>query len=230
MEPIPEVEAVARELNEVLGGDDLLLSLRHASGVAVRVLPSCVGVSITVILDHEPFTVTAVSDEIRALDAVQYLEDGPCVASAADGEVVRVDDVLDEGRWQLFAAATAARGVRSTLSIPLRRPGGLVSGALNLYASEPHAFAAPDALVEELFGGPVAGVVANADLSFLTRERARALPQQLADRARIDQAVGVLIGRSGGSPQQARNRLLRAADQAGITAAEAADTVISLDT
>ena len=60
--------------------------------------------------------------ESAALDAIQYLEGGPCVHSVQQGSVVTdsAADPVDERAWQTFAAATARAGVGSTLSIPHR--------------------------------------------------------------------------------------------------------------
>jgi hypothetical protein len=49
------------------------------------------------------------------------------------------EDLLDEGRWSAFALASAARGVRSSLSLPILREERLVGG-INVYAAEPRGF------------------------------------------------------------------------------------------
>nr|WP_284286922.1 GAF domain-containing protein [Angustibacter aerolatus] len=108
---------------------------------AQRLVPSCVGVSVTVLVDDRPYTLTSTSDEIAVLDGAQYVDGGPCVDAARTLDQVDVLDVLDEQRWTLFARAAGASGVRSTLSMPLYAAGSRLPGAINLYASEPDAFA-----------------------------------------------------------------------------------------
>jgi len=231
VQPVPEVRQVARELaalsDETL---DLVPALESVAGLATAVLPSCVGVSLTVIVDGDPFTLTATAPEIRELDGAQYLTDGPCLSSASTGQPAQVDDVLDEQRWHEFAQVGAARGVRSSLSVPLRRTDGRPVGALNLYASEVSAFDGAEGRIAELFGGHVQEVVRNADLSFVTRELARELPQRLADHAEVNQAIGVLTSMWGWTAVEARQRLEHAASRAGISLTDAADMVMVLGT
>ena len=50
----------------------------------------------------------------------------------------------------------------------------------------------------------------------------------MQDRAKVDQATGMLAARLGWSPDEARARLRAAADQAGTPGAAVADVVISL--
>jgi GAF domain-containing protein len=231
MEPLPEVRAVADQL-AALGDEalDLAQGLETVSALVVALLPSCVGVSITVVVDGDPFTVTATSDDMSALDGVQYLEGGPCLDAAAGPGQVRVADVLDEQRWQSFAQAAAAVGVRSTLSLPLRSGSGDPMGALNLYAADPDAFHGRQEQLADLFGVHVNELVANADLAFTTRDSARELPQRLADHVQSNQAVGVLMVLHGWSAAEARERLDHAALRAGTTRSSVARIIMMLDT
>ena len=229
MQALPEVRAVEVQLaamaDEAL---DLVERLEQVSSLAVQLLPSCVGVSITVVVDGDPFTVTATSEDINLLDATQYLDGGPCVDTAAGEAEMRVADVLDERQWQVFSQAAAATGVRSSLSIPLRRPTGEAFGALNLYASEPDAFSGRRSQLADLFGVHVNELVSNADLSFVTREHARELPQRLADHERVNQAVGLLVERRGWTAQEARERMEFAAGNARTPLTSIAEAVMVL--
>ena len=232
MEAIPEVRAASARLaalaDETL---DLVPSLEAVASLAAMLLPSVVGVSITVVVDGDPFTVTATSDDVSVLDATQYLDGGPCVEAATVTDPVVVDDVLDEQRWLLYAQAAAAGGVRSSVSLPLRGSGGdALFGALNLYASEPEAFRGKEAQIAELFGARVNELVMNADLSFMTRELARELPQRLDEHEQVNQAIGVLMGLHGWNEAEARERLAFAAGHARTSAANIARVVMVLDT
>ncbi|MCW2608457.1 MAG: antitermination regulator [Frankiales bacterium] len=215
--PIPEVRDVAVRLaalaDETL---DLVERLEAVTALALTVLPSCVGVSITVLVDGDPFTVTSTSPTIAGLDAIQYLDGGPCLGASAQQEPLVVDDVLDEPRWQLYAQAAAASGVRSSMSLPIPKSGDTPAGALNLYASDPCAFVGVHAQLAELFGAHVEELVENADLSFMTREFARELPQRLEDREGLDRAVAVLGSVHGWDAGHARERLRFAAARAGL--------------
>ena len=227
MDVLPEVRAAEVQLaalaDETL---DLVERLEAVSALAEQLLPSCVGVSITVVVDGDPFTVTATSDDVKVLDASQYLDGGPCVDAAHAVDDVGWTDVLDEQRWQVYAQAAAAAGVRSSLSIPLRRPDGETFGALNLYADEVDAFRGKHTQLAALFGVHVNELVTNADLSFTTRELARELPERLADHERVNRAVGLLVERRGWSEQEARERMAVAAGNARASLSSVAEMVM----
>lgn len=228
MQPLPEVRAAAGRLTALTGELDVLQGLAVLSDVASTLVPSCVGVSITVVVDDEPFTVAATSEDITALDAVQYLGGGPCVRAADEGTPIDVEDVLDEGRWQLYGMAASTRGVASSLSLPLGATGRL-PGAMNIYASLPHAFVGKEQMLAEVFGLPAHSYVTNADLSFLTRDLARQLPERLEDKARVDRAVELLSAQRGEAVEQARARLTAAAHRAGASLPLVAELVLVLD-
>jgi hypothetical protein len=79
------------------------------------------------------FTLVASSEEISGLDAVQYLDGGPCVSGAHANQLLdfRTGDATGEHQWLLYAQATAAAGVASSLTLPTER-GGRVLGTINL--------------------------------------------------------------------------------------------------
>src|SRR3954452_11672879 len=135
MEPIPETVEAVNELDPSADDGTLLASLSGRATRAQKVVPDLVGVSIAW-LDHGlTLTLVATAPEVAVLDAVQYVGGGPCVDAAHQEQVVEADlDVMNEERWRLFAEATAARAVRSTLTLPVSSDGRVV-GTVNLYAA-----------------------------------------------------------------------------------------------
>lgn len=228
MQPLPEIQAELDRLTALSGGDlDMAELLRSITELAVAVVPSCVGVSISITSSAGLFTITSTSQELAVVDAVQYLSGGPCVDCYESGEEVHVPDILDEKRWQFAGEASAARGVRSTLSMPLR-DGAKVIGALNLYGGQLNSFEKKERLIAGIFGARIDEVVTNADLSFMTRDFARELPERLAASSRIDEAVGMLMVRHGWDAQVARERFADAASRAGVPPERLADALVEL--
>ena len=86
-------------------------------------------------------TYVASDYQIAALDGVQYADDGPCLEAIREDESLMSDTMalLDESRWHLFAQASAATGIRSTLSMPIRHEG-VVTGGVNLYGADRETF------------------------------------------------------------------------------------------
>lgn len=226
MEPIPETTRAVDELDTV--DDDLLDQLRRAAAQVQELVPACVGLSLTMLDEGVTLTLVASDEETVALDVVQYLDGGPCLDAVTAGEVIATaQETLDERGWHLFATATAARGVASTLSLPVVE-GGVLVGGVNLYGAAWGAFDGHHDELAELLGAWAGGAVTNADLSFSTRLEAQRAPQRLRDATRIEVATGILAAALRVSVEDAGRRLDRAAAQAGTSLVVAAELVIDL--
>jgi GAF domain-containing protein len=225
MEPLPETDEA---LDEYLEEDDsdLRQVLVDLGGRAVAIVPSCVGLSLSLVQENLTFTLVATSQEVALIDAAQYLHGGPCVEVAKGGPALdlEVDDLLDEERWTAFALTSAARGVKSTLSLPVERNGRVVGG-INLYAADPAAFRGKHEELAASLGASAQGAVANADLGFTTRALAVATPTMLAESREVDLAVGRAAAREGVDVDTARASLGEAAARAGVSMAEAAEVL-----
>ena len=76
---------------------------------------------------------------------------GPTGTAARTGETVVLDDFASDPAGQPWRARAFQRGYRSSISIPLRGPGGDVYAVLTIYAGQAHAFArSTTRLLEEL--------------------------------------------------------------------------------
>jgi hypothetical protein len=215
VEPIPETREALLEL-ERYGDDELRGDLQRLTEEAREIVPELVGVSVALIAQDLVLTYVASDYRIAALDGVQYADDGPCLEAIRDDERIVTDAaVLDESRWQLFAQASAASGIRSTLSMPFRRDG-VVTGGVNLYGADRETFLGKVDVLADLFGAWAPGAVTNADLSFQTRLEAVRSPARLRGQAYVDQAIGLLVSARGMAPEAAEERLQTAAARAGV--------------
>ncbi|WP_258725918.1 GAF and ANTAR domain-containing protein [Cellulomonas sp. NS3] len=225
MEPVPETAQALRSLNET-SERDLASMIDILADRVVAIVPSCVGLSISLVDSGLTFTLVATSEVVAALDAVQYVATGPCVESAASRDEIQLDDVLDERRWQHFARAAAAQGVRSTLSLPLVTRGE-IAGAVNLYAADPRAFVGMEAELRQVVGGGRDLGVSNADLPFRTRDVARAATRTLDELDVVEQAVGFVMAEQRIGADEARRRLTDAAERAGVDVPSAARALMA---
>jgi GAF domain-containing protein len=225
MEPIPQTTETLRELarqGEVSLGVGL-----YAMAQRVRALvPQLVGLSLGVVESGVTLTLIASEEQLAALDAVQYLDGGPCVAGVDGAEPlnVKIDDLLNEDRWQLYARACAAVGVASSLSLPIT-DGDRVVGGVNLYASSPDAFNGLHAELAEAVGSEAELAMTNADLSFRTLKRAMEAPARIREGGDINIALGIISESQGVNIPIARERLRDAAARAGITESQAARVI-----
>lgn len=211
------------------GDGDLEKSLTMMGATALRIVPECVGLSLTLCDQDLTFTLIASAAEVAQLDVTQYLDDGPCVRAVEENTVHSevIDDLLDEGRWALFARASAAEGVASSLSLPVLDRGEVIGG-INLYASSANAFSGHLGDLATALGASAAGAVSNADLGFASRRRAELAPGRIRDEQSVDVAIGLLAARQGLTADQARRHLETAAVQAGISVVQAATLLIKL--
>ena len=164
----PSPEGGQRALDEqgVFPGEHhLFTELRRRSNDTKNDLRGCVGLSIS-LSRAKALTFTFVRTDALpgVLDAMQYLDDGPCETTIRTGEEIGIDDVLAEDRWLLFTRVSAATGIRSTLSLPLYR-GPVVVGSVNIYGDVEGAFTGMEAGLAATFCAQVQAIIGNADLS-----------------------------------------------------------------
>jgi GAF domain-containing protein len=141
----------------------------------------------------------------------------PCidVVAAGQGVITKSEDLFNEPRWHALALASAAAGVRSTLTFPIMN-GDEVIGTVNLYGRSDDTFSGKHAALADVFGAWAPGAVMNADMSFSTRLRAEGAPAQLREDALIDAATGILAAHHKIPVEDARETLEQAAARAGL--------------
>lgn len=227
MEPLPETRSAIEEFGPFVDDLDLLEHLQRSATLVRAVVPSCVGLSLAMLDEGLTFTLRATSEEITGLDAVQYLADGPCVEGALQGQSIAFEatDPLDEARWSLFARATAAAGVASTLTLPIVENDRVV-GSVNLYASQPHAFDSHHEHLALILDAWAPGAITDADMRFETRRAAQRAPEILREQMLVAQAVGTVIASEGIDPDTAQDLFEAAAARAGLAPVDLARLVL----
>lgn len=193
--------------------DDMEGLLRVIEGWAVRSVPDCVALSVTLLDEDLTFTlVDRAATAAPAHDATP--EAGP---APPPGEV----HPLDELDWADMARERAFGAIASTVCLPVVEHGRAVLN-IDLYASSAYAFHDRiDGLVEAL-GAWQAGAVTNADLGFETLRRAQQAPERLREQRLVDVAVGLVAARMAVTTDLAAVMLQEAAERAGVSESEAA--------
>ena len=229
MQPIPATLEAIKELTRH-GDTEVATALSQMNRDVMRLVPECVGLSLSLVGEELTFTLTASGETASGLDGFQYLGGGPCEDAVAGGEVTAYGGSrapIDEERWLLFARAAAAAGVASTLSLPIVR-GEDVVAVVNLYASTSAAFDGRHSQVAAACGAWAPGAITNADLGFGTTTEAIATPERLRANDKIDQAVGIVAALMGIHVDEAKERIRHAADRAGIPFARMAEAILQL--
>jgi len=229
MDFIPETLEAVGELDAAVGDGPLSDQLTRMAERAQAVAPDLAGISVSSRAHGLTFTLVATDAEIAALDAVQYLDTGPCEAALQleQGITTSEGGLLNEGRWHTLAVVGAAAGVSSTLTFPIRR-AGQVSGTVNLYGRSEDTFVGKHQALADVLRAWAPDAVTNADLTFSTREQARDAPGLLRDDANVGVATGILAVRFGIDMEASLARLVDAAARAGLPVTKVARVVINL--
>jgi len=182
-------------------------TLEKIAALAVHAIPGADGAGLTMLEDDRAQTVVATADFVRAVDDVQYgLGEGPCLLAVQTRTTQTSGSLGGEVRWPRFGPRVGRMGVHSVLSLPLLLPDRVV-GAMNVYAHAKDAFGAEAVRVGELYAGPAAVAVHNAQILARSQQLVDQLREALASRAVIDQALGIIRSRTGAGPEEAFDRL-----------------------
>ncbi|HEV2886095.1 MAG TPA: GAF domain-containing protein [Jatrophihabitans sp.] len=219
-EPVGSPTGLLTELSELAA----VLASQHS---AQDVLDQAVQAAISAVAGAEQASISLVDKDgtLRSpsstgelateCDLAQYqLGEGPCLQALWEGQVLLIDDMSTETRWPAWTVRAQALGAGSLLACQLATPRGLL-GALNLYASRPHAF---DSAAASLV--PVLAVQVGIALARVDNEAN--LRAAIKSRQLIGQAVGILMERHRLGATAAFDLLVRASQASQLKLREIA--------
>jgi GAF domain-containing protein len=194
VEPMDPNEAFA-ELGRIKLADiDIDTLLDKIVQLAKRTISDAGEVSVTLLQGEEAHTAAFTGELALQLDEMQYERGyGPCLDASTGTASLLVPDTGSEQRWPDWAHAARQAGAHSSLSIglPVHEQ---VTGALNIYATKPHAFDDDAITVAQTFAGFAAVGLANAHLYQTQATLAGHLQKAMENRAVIEQAKGIIMG------------------------------------
>jgi GAF domain-containing protein len=203
--------------------------LQTIADLVKTVMPGNIEASVTLLVKDAPTTVASTAQLAVDLDETQYERGhGPCLHAARTGEVTEIADTRTDSRWPDYSPRAAEHGNLSSLSIPLviDDEEERLSGALNLYASEPDAFDEDSRSAAMAFGPYAAVAAGNVHAYQSARNMADDLQTALESRAVIEQAKGVLIERYKVTPDHAFRLLALASMNANRKLRDVADHLV----
>jgi GAF domain-containing protein len=186
--------------------------LAEVAAFAVRAIPGADGAGVTLLrvdqVDNMVEALAASAAFVAEIDEIQYvtLKEGPCITAALERRTVRSGSLGGEKMWPRFGPRVGRLGVHSALSLPLLLPDQVV-GAINVYAHGKDVFDEHAAELGELFAKPAAVAVHNAQILAHAMRLTAQLQKALSTRPVIDQAIGLIRGRSGRSAEDAFTQL-----------------------
>jgi GAF domain-containing protein len=193
-QPLEPAEAFRRLGRMRLGETDLNGVLNEVAVLAKCTIPGTGEVSVTLVERQAAHTVAFTGELALTLDERQYGRGyGPCLDASAAATTLSLPDMATEVRWPDWAAAALRAGVQSSLSIglPLHQE---VTGAVNIYATNPHAFDSDAIILGQTFAGYAAVALANAHLYDAQTSLAQQMQAAMQSRAVIEQAKGIIMG------------------------------------
>lgn len=196
----------------VAGAQGVIDLLRDVAEFAVQAIPGADNVGVALIDPRQGIssvqTWAATAVLVHEIDTVQYdeLHEGPCITCMQSQRATVSGSLGSDDRWPHFGGRVARMRVHSALALPLI-VGEQVIGSINAYAKSRDAFAEHAVRLGSQFAKPAAVSVYNAQLLASAQERTTRLQRALDNRAVIDQAIGIIRSRSGGSADEAFERL-----------------------
>jgi GAF domain-containing protein len=167
---------------------------QQISDLAIRTIPGVSEASVMLVHGTGGRTAAFTGQLALALDESQYqLGNGPCLDAASSGGTLVVDDMAAETRWPDWTPGSLRAGARSSLSIGLPVQETL-TGALNLYATEPHAFDDEAIAVAKTFASYASVAMGNVYVYEAKRTLAQHMEAAMESRAVIEQAKGIIMG------------------------------------
>src|SRR4051794_8982745 len=150
-------------------------ALTTVSRLAVDAVAPAMFAGMTMMV-HDQLTTQAFTDPMcPEIDQAQYTSGhGPCLAAFGNASTIVVECLEHDGRWPEFAAVATARGVRSTMSLPLVS-GETPVGALNFYAGADGAFGEAEVQIGRSFAAQAIVVLANAQANWAARSKSERL-------------------------------------------------------
>jgi len=183
---------LARQLGELArdmqAAPDLSALLQRVTEAVVDEIDGADYACISLVEAGTVHTQAATHDLVKRVDQRESeLNEGPCITSLREDVTVRSDDFETEDRWPRFVEVAMAEGIRSMLAVQLFVEGDSL-GALNIYATEPHAFTEHDESTAML-------LAVHAAIAMKANSTGSNLRTALGSRDVIGQGKGILMER-----------------------------------
>jgi GAF domain-containing protein len=218
--------ALAGLIPLLLSVENLDQALQHLAQMAVAVVPDGPSCGITVLRDGRPATAVYAGAIPKTVHDAQYQRgDGPCLEAMRTGQVVVVQNLATEQRWNGFPAAAMAGGARGVYAHPLTI-SGTSAGALNLYAHEPDLFPPPVQHIAEQFVEPATLLLEGVIQRLTQDEVISQLHDAIESRTIIGQATGIIMAQRRCGPDEALNALIKISNDRNIKLREVARILV----
>ena len=205
--------------------------LAEVATFAARTIPGADGVGVALLqTDRSKVVVTGSATSapvVDQIDRLQYdtLHEGPSLTAASERCTVRSGSLGGEKRWPRFGPRVGRLGIHSVLALPLLVSDRVI-GAISVYGRGKDIFDEQSVELGELFAKPAAVAVHNAHILAQAIALTVQLQTALATRPVIDQAIGLIRGRTGRSADESFAQLKAISQADHRKVAEVAQQVV----
>jgi GAF domain-containing protein len=208
--------------------ETLVDSLTRLVNTCRDAIPACSDATVTMVRAGGPTSAATTSERGRAIDEWEYATDsGPCIDTLKDGQEHYTPSRGETEMWPGFSEVLERAGIETVLGVPLE-VGGVVVGALNVFAEQQHAF---DDEASREIARQVAAQVATTVHNLRVYDASRTLAQQLEtamqSRAVIEQAKGILMAQASCDADEAFEVLRRASQRENVKLRDVAERIVS---
>jgi GAF domain-containing protein len=202
------IAAAARTISQSQGLDETLQTIAE---VARESVPGFDQVGISALHKNGKIeTKAATGDLVLRLDDIQYsLDEGPCVDTLRESNVVPVPRIRHDQRWPRFVPQAVALGLRSQLAVKLYLDNEGTLGGINFYSTTSEELHPEAEALADLFAAHSAIALGHA------RER-ETLNAALHTRKVIGQAIGIIMERYQMNEDRAFAFLVRASSHGNV--------------
>jgi hypothetical protein len=195
--------------------------------LARRAIPRATDCSVTLVGPGGAHTAAGTGALAAALDQWQYEHGhGPSLAAAAATITVSVTEVATDTRWPDWTDHALDVGAHSAVSIGLPVQEW-VTGALNVYSTEPRAFDDHALVLAEIFAGYAATAMAGTHHYADGADLARHMRDAMDSRAAIEQAKGIIMADRRCTAVEASAILAKLSQYSGSTIVAIAASLVS---
>lgn len=134
------------------------------------------------------------------------MSDGPCHEAFRSNRQVRISDLREDCPWPGYCEVALRQGMHAVASLPMP-VGERRLGALDLYRVEPTPWNDDEIRVAQVLANMASGYILNNLELSQSRTLTEQLQSALDSRVIVEQAKGVLSGRTGITTNEAFSRL-----------------------
>jgi transcriptional regulator with GAF, ATPase, and Fis domain len=226
-QPIDDLTTSLIELASIVAeGVGFQDTLQQIANYAATVHRDAHGAAITMLEQSRPYVLVASEPMVGEAEQIQYdIDEGPALTAALARHSVVSGSLGGDRNWTRFGPRVGRMGLHSVLAVPLV-VRDVVVGIMTIYSRSKDAFSPAAVRAAERYAGPASAVARNAMLLDRLGVEVDQLTTALRSRPVIDQAIGIIMSRSGKSAEEGFAALRRESNTRQLKVSEVAQRLV----